>query len=182
MRNNETLKIPDSLNFRMQEPIADSTYNLMVQCAKLRKIVQMYQWHEDFTENTFAEEVDQRSYYYFKDWNEKVVDSRSFHSMSHQNPQKVPIQSKVVVNEKVYIGNFELGDYAKSLFEDWNDVTSDSKPEDTYIKMHLGWYFHVEDLFAPLVGDVRVKFQFAGLEGNSWTGWSDSFRCFLFSV
>jgi hypothetical protein len=35
--------------------------------------------------------------------------------------------------------------------------------------MHLGWYYHVEDLFDPLVGDVRLKFQFAGLQGNVYT-------------
>lgn len=35
--------------------------------------------------------------------------------------------------------------------------------------MHLGWYFHVDDLFEPQVGDTRVKFQFCGLEGSSYT-------------
>lgn len=155
---------------RVQEPIADATYNILVQAVKLRKIVQMYQWHEDFTENSFAESDETaRNYFYFKDWNELVVDSRSFHSLAHQNPRQLPMHSKIMIAERAYIGNFEIGESAKELFTGWTDVTSDTRPEDSYIKMHSGWYFHVDDLFDPLVGDTRVKFQFAGLEGAYYT-------------
>lgn len=130
----------------------------------------MYQWHEDYTENQFAEgDETQRNYFYFKDWNERVVDSRSFHSLGYQNPRQIPMQSKLVVNEKAFVGNFEIGDAAKELIQVWTEVTSDTRPDDGYIKMHMGWYYHVEDLFDPLVGDVRVKFEFAGLEGSTYT-------------
>lgn len=157
-------------DLRVQEPISDATYNIMVQAVKLRKIVQMYQWHEDYTESKFAEgDETARSYYYFKDWSENVVDSRSFHSIGYQNPRQLPMQSKTFTADKAFIGNFEIGDAGKELFSGWNDVTSDTRPEDSYIKMHLGWYFHVDDLFEPLVGDTRVKFQFCGLEGSSYT-------------
>lgn len=142
----------------------------MVQSVKLKKIVQMYQWHEDYTENKFAEgDESSRNYFYFKDWNEQVIDSRSFHSFGHQNPHQLPMQSKIMIADRAYIGNFEIGEAAKDLFTGWNDVTSDTRPDDSYIKMHLGWYFHVDDLFDPIVGDTRVKFQFAGLEGSSYT-------------
>jgi Transmembrane protein 43 len=155
---------------RVHEPVGDGTYNILVQAVKLRKIVQMYQWHEDYTENKFAEgDETQRNYFYFKDWNEVVVDSRSFHSLGHQNPRELPMQSKTMVAERAFIGDFEIGEAAKDLFTLWTDVTSDTRPDDNYIKMHLGWYFHVEDLFEPLVGDVRLKFQFAGLQGNVYT-------------
>ncbi|CRL06300.1 CLUMA_CG019018, isoform A [Clunio marinus] len=155
---------------RVQEPIADATYNILVQAVKLRKIVQMYQWHEDYTENKFAEgDETARNYFYYKDWSENVVDSRSFHSLGHQNPRQLPMQSRMMIADKTYIGNFEIGESAKELFTGWIDVTSDTRPEDPYIKMHLGWYFHVDDLYDPLVGDTRVKFQFAGLQGSVYT-------------
>jgi hypothetical protein len=159
---------------RIQEPLADYSYNILVSAVKLRKTVQMYQWHEDYTENPYAEGVesgsDSRSYYYFKDWNEKVVDSRSFHSpFTYQNPQQFPMQGKTFTAEKAYIGNFEIGESVKNMMDDWIDVTSDTRPEDSYIKMHLGWYYHVDDLFNPYVGDVRLKFQLAGLQGTSYT-------------
>lgn len=132
----------------------------------------MYQWHEDYTESKYAESTDEsmRNYFYFKDWNEQVVDSRSFRSsFSYQNPRQLPMQSKVMTADKAFIGVFEIGDAVKELFTGWTDVTSDTRPEDSYIKMHLGWYFHVDDLFDPQVGDTRVKFQFCGLEGSSYT-------------
>lgn len=145
---------------RVQEPLSDATYNIMVQAVKLRKIVQMYQWHEDYTESKFGEgDEAARNYFYFKDWSSDVVDSRSFHSMGHPNPRQLPMQSKTMTADKAFIGNFEMGESAKELFMDWTDVTSDTKPDDSYVKMHIGWYYHVDDLFDPLIGDVRVKFQ-----------------------
>jgi hypothetical protein len=79
------------------------------------------------------------------------------------------MQSKIITAEKAFIGDFEIGENAKTLFGGWIDVTSDTRPDDNYIKMHLGWYFHVEDLFDPLVGDVRLKFQVAGLQDTTYT-------------
>lgn len=161
-------------NIRVQEPLAEYSYNILVSAVKLKKIVQMYQWHEDYTENQFAEGVesgaDNRNYYYFKDWNELIVDSRAFHSpFTYSNPQQFPMQAKLFVAEKAYINNFEIGNSVKVMIDDWNDVTSDTRPDDGYIKMHMGWYYHVDDLFNPVVGDVRVKFQFAGLQDTSYT-------------
>lgn len=155
----------------VQEPIADATYNILVQAVKLRKFVQMYQWHEGYTETRYEEsDTTHRSYYYFKDWSDEVIDSRSFqHSFSHQNPRQLPMQTKIMIADRAFIGNFEIGDAAKEMFEGWTDVTSDTRPEDPYIKMHLGWYFHVDDLFDPLIGDTRVKFQFTGLQGAYYT-------------
>lgn len=158
----------------VQEPLADYTYNILVSAVKLKKIVQMYQWHEDYTENKFAEEVesgaDSRNYYYYKDWNELIVDSRSFHSpFTYSNPQQFPIQGKLFVAEKAFIENFEIENSVKAMIDDWNDVTSDTRPDDGFIKMHIGWYYHVEDLFNPVVGDFRVKFQFSGLQDTSYT-------------
>lgn len=159
---------------RVQEPLADYSYNILVSAVKLKKIVQMYQWHEDYSENQFAEGVetgaDSRTYYYLKDWTEQIIDSRSFHSpFTYSNPQSMPFQGKLFIAEKAFIENFEIGSKAKAMMDDWIDVTSDTRPDDGYIKMHAGWYYHVEDLFNPAVGDVRVKFQFAGLQDAYWT-------------
>lgn len=130
----------------------------------------MYQWHEDYTENKFAnDESTDRNYYYFKDWSERIISTQSFHSLSHQNPKKKQFESKIMMAEKAFIGPYEICEEAKDRFNTWIDVTSDTKPEDFFIKMHSGAYYHCEDLFDPQIGDIRVRFQLAGLEGDFYT-------------
>lgn len=136
----------------------------------MRRVVEIYQWHEDYSENKFGtDESSSRNYYYYKDWSENLIPSQSFHSLSHQNPKKKLLQSKITVADKVYIGPFEISEEAKDKFNTWIDVTSDTRPDDYYIKMHSGAYYHCEDLFDPKIGDMRVRFQFAGLEGDVYT-------------
>jgi len=90
--------------------------------------------------------------------------------MSHQNPKSFgSLDTKVMLAEKAYIGNFEIGEAVKEMFTGWTDVTSDTRPDDPYIKLHSGFYYHTEDLFDLQVGDVRLKFQFSGLEGDYYT-------------
>ena len=55
-----------------------------------------------------------------------------------------------------------------SLFQS-ADITSDTKPEDYFIKMHSGAYYHTDNLFDPEIGDMRVRFQYSGLEGDYYT-------------
>lgn len=141
-----------------------------MQAVKLRKIVEIYQWHEDYTENKFAtDESSDRNYFYYKDWSERLISSQSFHSLSHQNPKKKPMESKIMIAEKVYIGQYEICEEAKDKFNTWIDVTSDTKPEDYFVKMHAGAYYHSENLFEPEIGDIRVRFQLAGLQGDYYT-------------
>lgn len=152
------------------EPLGDSNYNILVQAVKLRKVVEIYQWHEDYTENKFAnDETGDRNYFYYKDWSERIISTQSFHSIAYQNPKKKPMESKIVMAEKVYIGQYEICEEAKDKFNTWIDITSDTKPEDYFIKMHSGAYYHCEDLFDPKIGDMRVRFQLAGLEGDFYT-------------
>lgn len=35
--------------------------------------------------------------------------------------------------------------------------------------MHSGAYYHTEDLFDPQIGELRIRFQYAGLEGDEYT-------------
>lgn len=157
-------------HLQVNEPLGDTNYNILLQAVKMRKIVDVYQWHEDYTENKFAtDESTSRNYFYYKDWNENLIRSQSFHSLSHQNPTKKPMESKITVADKAFIGPFEISEEAKVKFNTWIDVTSDTKPDDYFIKMHSGAYYHCEELFDPQIGDIRVRFQLAGLEGDIYT-------------
>lgn len=86
--------------------------------------------------------------------------------MGHENPKMFPIKTLVQTASHVYIGKLELGTDAKSEITDYIDVTSDTRPDDSSIKLHLGLYYHCNDVFNPEIGDIRLRFLTAGIEGN----------------
>lgn len=110
---------------------------------------------------------DERSYYYLRDWKDKLIDSIHFHwRHGHENPTEFPISSRVQIANRVFIGQIELDSIAKHKFDDYIEITSDTRPDDPSIKLHSGMYYHCNNVFEPEIGDVRLQFYTAGVEGN----------------
>ncbi|XP_030385382.1 transmembrane protein 43 homolog [Scaptodrosophila lebanonensis] len=157
------------------EPLTEPDYNIQLLSVKLKRRVQMYQWVEESVENNYGESVgtvqsDTRTYYYTREWRDKLVDSRNFYNRyGHTNPSRFPIESNVQVADAVFIGKYELSTEAKAKFNDFKELTSDIRPEDSGIKLHLGLYYHANDVFNPEVGDLRILFSFAGMEGETYS-------------
>ncbi|XP_016973177.1 transmembrane protein 43 homolog [Drosophila rhopaloa] len=157
------------------EPLTEPDYNIQLLAVKLRRRVQMYQWVEETVEHNYGESVgttqsDSRTYYYTREWRDKIVDSRNFYNRhGHTNPSHFPIESHVQVADAVYIGRYELGSEVKDKFGSYQDLTSDIRPEDSTVKLHLGIYYHTNDVFNPEVGDLRLLFSFAGMEGEMFS-------------
>lgn len=66
----------------------------------------------------------------------------------------------------VKVGHLILGTDLKEKFNDYIEVTSDERPERRDIKLHLGIYYHCDDVWNPKVGDIRIQFYYAGLSGE----------------
>ena len=67
----------------------------------------------------------------------------------------------------VKVGHLSVGQEIKEKFNDFVEVTSDERPEGRHIKLHMGIYYHCDDIWNPEVGDIRVQFYYAGAAGES---------------
>lgn len=132
----------------------------------------MFQYVEETLEHKYGDsvasvEAEDRTYYYMTEFRDKLVDSRGFYIRSgHENPTKFPMDSRLYTAEHVTIGGYELGNEVKEKFTEFQEVTSDTRPDDSLIKLHSGMYYHCMDVFNPEVGDIRIQFSFAGLQGE----------------
>lgn len=157
------------------EPLTEPEYGLQVLAVKLKRRVQMYQWIEETVEHKFGESVasiqtEDRTYYYTMDWSDRLVDSRNFYIRAgHHNPTKLPLENRIQMADHVNIGHYELGASIKNRVDTFTELTSDSRPEDSDVKLHSGLYYHCNDVWNPEIGDIRVQFSFAGLEGEYFT-------------
>lgn len=118
------------------------------------------------------------TYYYVTDWKDHLIDTSLFHQRyGHENPKEFPIKNRIQIAAHVNIGNFELGVAAKSEITNFIDITSDTRPDDPSIKLHSGLYYHCNDVFHPEIGDIRLQFTTAGIEGNYVRFASDESFC-----
>jgi len=53
-------------------------------------------------------------------------------------------------------------DELKDKFRDFTEFRSSERPESSEIKMHMGFYNHSADIWKLTIGDLRLKFSFAG--------------------
>nr|CAH7714285.1 unnamed protein product [Callosobruchus chinensis] len=125
-------------------------YGIAVQAVKLKRRVQMYQWVEERNprdDDLTSGGAISDDYYYVTEWRDRLVDSTAFYVRhGHENPKQI-----------------------KEKFDDWVEVTSDERPERHDVKLHMGIYYHCEDIWNPQVGDIRVQFYYAGAAGESVT-------------
>ncbi|XP_018331338.1 transmembrane protein 43 homolog isoform X2 [Agrilus planipennis] len=135
------------------EPLTEPDYGISIQAVKLKRRVQMYQWIEERTPSDYSnidtvghfEKTEDSHYYYVTEWRDKLVDSSNFYFRhGHENP----------FNE------------LKQKFVNYEEVTGDERPERSDIKLHMGIYYHCDDVWNPEVGDIRVQFYYAGLIGE----------------
>lgn len=80
--------------------------------------------------------------------------------------REIPLKTRTFIAPYVRIGRINLGKEIKKKFNDYVEVTSDERPDNKNIKLHLGIYYHCEDVWNPEVGDIRVQFYYAGLSGD----------------
>lgn len=161
------------------DPLTESYYGISINAAKLRKVVQVYQWHE--TEDQKRQTVEgadsdphdhEKTYSYDTDWYDYHIDSSNFaNTLGHHNPHLSdwPANSTLVTNSRVKIGNYLLGSDLKKKFDNFKPFTSDVRPRAEGVRIYAGLYYHSQNVWQPEVGDYRVQFSYAGRAGDEFT-------------
>lgn len=170
--NNRLLHI--SAQLRTSQPLHDPNYRVEVQAVKLRREVEMYQWVEyseskDYQEN--GETKTETTYTYNTEWKSDLINSRHFdQEIGHQNPSAMAVESVTVVFPEVRVGAFVL---SKGLVEQINDFQTLSLKDfpaynvDPFLSIRDDYFYHTQQPQRPEVGDVRVRFSFAGLSAEN---------------
>ncbi|XP_025763084.1 transmembrane protein 43 isoform X3 [Oreochromis niloticus] len=134
----------------------------------------MYQWveyHEsrDYQEN--GETKTETTYTYNTEWKSELVNSRNFDKeIGHQNPSAMAVESVMVVSPEVRTGPLIL---SKGLVEQINNFQTLSLGDfpvfnlDPFLSIHDDYFYHTTNPRRPEVGDVRVRFSFAGLSSDN---------------
>ncbi|XP_048038004.1 transmembrane protein 43 [Megalobrama amblycephala] len=171
--NNRLVHLTGTL--RTAQPLYDPNYGVSVQAVKLQRQVEMYQWVEysesrDIKEN--GETKTETTYSYNTEWKSEVISSRHFdQEVGHMNPSAMAVESVTVVAPDVWVGRLFL---SKGLVEQINDFQTLSLAGlpvpvfNTFLTVQDDYFYHTANPRRPEVGDVRVRFAYAGLSGDGF--------------
>ncbi|KAG8007790.1 Transmembrane protein 43, partial [Nibea albiflora] len=173
LQNNNRL-IHLSAKLQTSQPLHDPNYRVVVQAVKLKRQVEMYQWVEyqeskEYQEN--GETKTETTYTYNTEWKSELINSRNFDKeIGHQNPSAMAVESVTVVAPEVGAGPFIL---SKGLVDQINNFQTLSLRDfnalnlDPFLSTDDDYFYHTQYPRRPEVGDVRVRFSFAGLSGET---------------
>jgi hypothetical protein len=148
--------------------LSDPVFGVTANALKLRREVEMYQWHESSKSETkkklggSTETVTE--YSYRKDWASHAVSSSGFKKIEgHENPGSLPYESDEQVADTVTVGAFTLPSslVGKIGSSQPLSVSGDIPlPEElaSQAKRHDGGFYIGADPASPQVGDVRIRF------------------------
>ena len=149
------------------ETIIDPMFQMNVYALKLRRVVEMYQWQE----NQSQDEADNLEYTYQKVWLESFIDSHKFKEPNRYHNPAMPLKSQLFIAKQVKLSHFILPSQLleKMNHYQWLPMTDLSfwKAEDNLQSLlqdkpsHLkkGIYYVGQNLDFPKIGDLQIKFE-----------------------
>ncbi|XP_020897263.1 transmembrane protein 43 isoform X2 [Exaiptasia diaphana] len=152
----------------------DGEYSVAVKAVKLKREVEMYQWVEHKSTKEYNEGDKTRvesTFSYNKEWKSTIISSHDFDNPSrHQNPSSIPVSAYVKEADPVFVGAFRISKGLIGKINDYHGLQAKEIPTGSDIMIQDGIFYHSHNPFSPQVGDVRVRFSYAGLSGKSRLG------------
>lgn len=155
-------------------PLFDPNYGVSVQCVKLKRQVEMFQWVEHEESKEYEENGEKKTetrYTYDTEWKLEVVSSRHFdREIAHRNPSAMAVESFIAVASDVQVGSFYLSKGLVEKIDNFKQLTLTQKRNPQADIITEGNYFyHSANPRNPEVGDLRISFWYAGVSlGNSF--------------
>ncbi|XP_060925776.1 transmembrane protein 43 [Limanda limanda] len=163
-----------STQLHTAQPLYDPNYRVVVHAVKLQRQVEMYQWVENRESRDYKEDGEAKTettYNYNTEWKSELVSSRHFDKeIGHQNPSAMAVESVTVVAPEVRVGPLVL---SKGLVEQIHNFQTLSLRDfsafslDNFLTVYDDYFYHNQNPSRPEVGDVRVRFSYAGLSGET---------------
>jgi hypothetical protein len=129
---------------------------------KLRRMVEMYQWHED----SETDDDDNTTYSYYLDWSDSVIDSADFAQKGgHQNPMTIPYKELNLVVDEIHMGAFSLADEFVKKLNDYEPLELTNVTDDPWLVTSIegNKIFQSAEGYSsyayPEVGDVLITYE-----------------------
>lgn len=148
--------------------LKDEEFGIEIQAIKLKRVVEMFQWHEKSEKKTKknlgGSTTTETTYSYYKDWSERKIDSGDFKAREgHENPE-MNYRTKEFLARRVNVGAFIL---PESLIEkidafepypvlDFQENIPDYLKE--ILQINGDGFYSGEEPGRPEVGDLRIRF------------------------
>jgi hypothetical protein len=161
------------------ERLTDPEFGVAVDALRLRRRVWLYQWKQggvrsrlsyatEDSHGNITTRLKTETYFYSKNWSEKVIDSRSFHNAGHDNPATKEIPDRAVDAAKITLGVFAVAPELVKQMDNFQTVPVSNKnlsaiAEPLRVKAKLAGdeiYFGT-NADQPAIGDLKVKFESA---------------------
>ncbi|XP_037108838.1 transmembrane protein 43 isoform X1 [Syngnathus acus] len=163
-----------SAPLQTSKPLHDPNYRVEVQAVKLKRQVEMYQWVEYQESKNYEENGSTKTettYTYNTEWKSELINSRHFDKeIGHQNPSAMAVESVTVVAPRVQVGPFTLSNGLAEQISNFRTLSLKdftSLDSDPFLTISDDYFYHTQQPKRPEVGDVRVRFSFAGLSGET---------------
>ena len=166
--NNDKLVITNG-DINVYENAVDSVFNVSAKTPKLKRIVEMYQWHEDYENDSNTSDYDNEeynndspTYSYTKGWYEQVIDATQFEEKGYTNPTTIPYSEDTFISSNVTLGSFSLTDTQKNEMDLNSNLYLSNEvvvPANFYVTSE--YITNSKDISNPEIGDIRISYKYS---------------------
>ena len=173
--SNEGKLIATNGTITIDKELNDTQFGVIKDTAILKRIVEIYQWVENCSEDNNGNETCE----YNKRWEEDLVDSSKFkESIDHSNPKTKKYSSNTFIANEVKAGTFVVPNDLVKKLSTKEYVKLDSSNDDMrYTESQLGLKIDSEGKYftdvkgtEPDIGDIRVSFKYNDATALSMMG------------